>query len=52
MNIKLKALRGKYDIKQKDIKISTLIEYLESLGFGLEITALPKTAMEPVIKIV
>ena len=43
LNIKLKALRGKYDIKQKDIKISTLIEYLESLGFGLEITALPKT---------
>jgi len=60
LNIKLKALRGKYGIKQedvahfsqtaisklerrKDIKISTLIEYLESLGFGLEITALPKT---------
>ena len=60
LNIKLKALRGKYGIKQegvahfsqtsisklehrKDIKISTLIEYLESLGFGLEITAVPKT---------
>ena len=59
LNIKLKALRGKYGIKQeevnnfsqtavsklerrKDIKISTLIDYLESLGFGLEITALPK----------
>ena len=59
LNIKLKALRGKYGIKQegisnfsqtavsklerrKDIKISTLIDYLESLGMGLEITALPK----------
>ena len=28
--------------RRKDIKISTLIDYLESLGFGLEITALPK----------
>ena len=27
---------------RKDIKISTLIDYLESLGFGLEITALQK----------
>ena len=27
---------------RKDIKISTLIDYLESLGMGLEITALPK----------
>ena len=60
LNIKLKALRGKYGIKQeevnnftqtavsklerrKDIKISTLIDYLENLGFGLEITALPKS---------
>jgi len=59
LNIKLKALRGKYSIKQedvsnfsqtavsklerrKDLKISTLIDYLESLGFGLEITALQK----------
>jgi hypothetical protein len=59
LNIKLKALRGKYGIKQanvsnftqtaisklerrKDLKISTLIDYLESLGFGLEITAMPK----------
>ena len=59
LNIKLKALRGKYGIKQeevgnfsqtavsklekrKDLKISTLIDYLDSLGFGLEITALPK----------
>ena len=59
LNIKLKALRGKYGIKQedvanfsqtaisklerrKDLKISTLIDYLESLGFGLEITALQK----------
>jgi transcriptional regulator with XRE-family HTH domain len=28
--------------RRKDMKISTLIEYLECLGFGLEITALPK----------
>jgi len=28
--------------RRKDIKISTLIDYLESLGMGLEITALPK----------
>ena len=59
LNIKLKALRGKYGIKQedvnnftqtavsklerrKDIKVSTLIDYLESIGFGLEITALSK----------
>ena len=59
LNIKLKALRGKYGIKQedvtqfsqtavsklehrKDIKISTLIDYLESVGFGLEITATQK----------
>ena len=59
LNIKLKALRGKYGVKQtevanfsqtaiskierrKDIRLSTLIEYLDSLGMGLEITALPK----------
>ena len=59
LNIKLKALRAKYGIKQgdmpqftqtavsklenrNDIKISTLIDYLEGLGMGLEITALPK----------
>ena len=59
LNIKLKALRTKYGVKQgdlsqftqtavsklenrKDIKISTLIDYLESLGMGLEITALAK----------
>ena len=59
LNIKLKALRMKYAVKQdelsnftqtavsklegrKDIKISTLVDYLESLGMGLEITALPK----------
>ena len=59
LNLKLKALRGKYGVKQadisnftqtavsklerrKDIKISTLIDYLESLGLGLEIAALPK----------
>jgi len=28
--------------RRKDLKISTLIDYLESLGFGLEITAMPK----------
>jgi transcriptional regulator with XRE-family HTH domain len=27
---------------RKDIRISTLIDYLESLGMGLEIVALPK----------
>jgi hypothetical protein len=60
LSLKLKALRGKYGVKQtgvanftqtavsklerrKDIKISTLIDYLESLGMGLEITALPKS---------
>ena len=59
LSLKLKALRGKYGIKQedlsnfsqtavsklekrKDIKISTLVDYLENLGMGLEITALPK----------
>ena len=59
LNLKLKALRGKYGVKQedltsfsqtavsklekrKDMKISTLIDYLENLGMGLEITALPK----------
>ena len=72
LNIKLKALRGKYGIKQeeldrfsqtavsklerrKDIKISTLIDYLESLGMGLEIAALPnggkKTKKEILLKI-
>jgi transcriptional regulator with XRE-family HTH domain len=59
LSLKLKALRGKYGVKQtdvahftqtavsklerrKDIKVSTLIDYLESLGMGLEITALPR----------
>jgi len=28
--------------KRKDIKISTLIEYLDSLGMGIEIKAYPK----------
>jgi hypothetical protein len=59
LNMRLKALRGKYGVKQgdvanftqtavsklerrKDIKVSTLIDYIESLGMGLEITALPK----------
>ena len=30
--------------KRKDIKISTLIDYLDSLGMGLEILTYPKTA--------
>jgi hypothetical protein len=59
LNMRLKALRGKYGVKQgdvasftqtavsklerrKDIKISTLIDYVESLDMGLEITALPR----------
>jgi hypothetical protein len=59
LNMRLKALRGKYGVNQcdvsnftqtavsklerrKDIKISTLIDYIESLGMGLEIAALPK----------
>ena len=29
--------------KRKDIRISTLIEYLNNLGMGLEIKAYPKT---------
>ena len=29
---------------RKDIRISTLIDYLESLGMGLEITACPKNS--------
>lgn len=28
--------------KRKDIKISTLIDYLDSLGMGLQITTYPK----------
>ena len=31
--------------KRKDIKISTLIDYLDSLGMGLEIITYPKTAV-------
>ena len=31
---------------RKDIRISTLIEYLESLGMGLEITAYPRNSSE------
>jgi len=40
--------------RRKDMKISTLIDYLESLGMGLEITALPKgksTKKEILLKI-
>ena len=29
--------------KRKDLKISTLIEYIDNLGMGLEILAYPKT---------
>jgi hypothetical protein len=31
---------------RKDIRISTLIDYLDSLGMGLEITACPKNSDE------
>ena len=31
--------------KRKDIKISTLIDYLDSLGMGLEIITYPKCAV-------
>ena len=31
--------------KRRDIKISTLIDYLDSLGMGLEIIAYPKMAV-------
>jgi transcriptional regulator with XRE-family HTH domain len=31
---------------RKDIRISTLIDYLDSLGMGLEITACPKNSNE------
>jgi transcriptional regulator with XRE-family HTH domain len=31
---------------RKDIRISTLIDYLESLGMGLEITACPRNSTE------
>ena len=34
--------------KRGDIKISTLIDYLDSLGMGLEITAYPKTNVSAV----
>jgi transcriptional regulator with XRE-family HTH domain len=71
LNLKLKAMREKYGVKQgdvanftqtavsklenrKDIRISTLIEYLESLGMGLEIAALPRdnnTEREILLKI-
>jgi hypothetical protein len=71
LNLKLKAIREKYGVKQgdaarftqtaipklesrKDIRISTLIDYLESLDMGLEIVALPKgnnTEREVLLKI-
>ena len=31
---------------RKDIRISTLIDYLDSLGMGLEITAYPKNSIQ------
>ena len=31
--------------KRKDLKISTLIDYLDSLGLGLEIITYPKTSV-------
>jgi hypothetical protein len=31
---------------RKDLRISTLIDYLDSLGMGLEITAYPKNSNE------
>ena len=34
--------------KRKDIKISTLIEYLNNLGMGLEIKAFPKNNVKKV----
>ena len=34
--------------KRKDIKISTLIEYLNNLGMGLEIKTFPKKKMKNV----
>ena len=34
--------------KRKDIRISTLIEYLNNLGMGLEIKAYPKTKKKKV----
>jgi hypothetical protein len=32
--------------KRKDIRISTLIDYLDSLGMGLEINACPRSTTE------
>ncbi|MGI5172676.1 XRE family transcriptional regulator [Treponema sp. OMZ 840] len=32
--------------KRKDLKISTLIEYLDSLGMGVEIRAYPKNSSD------
>jgi len=61
LNIRLGMLREKYGMKQsanftqtavsklenhKDIRISTLIDYLDSLGLGLEITAYPKNSTD------
>jgi len=34
--------------KRKDIRISTLIEYLNNLGMGLEIKAFPKTKLKKI----
>jgi hypothetical protein len=71
LNLKLKAIREKYDVKQgdavsstqtavsklgnrKDIRISALIDYLQSFDMGLEIVALPKgnnTEREVLLKV-
>ena len=59
MTIRLAQLREEQNVKQsemakssvskiekrKDIKISTLIDYLDSLGMGLEIITYPKMAV-------
>ena len=33
--------------RRKDMKLSTLIEYLEGIGMGLELRVYPKDAREP-----
>ena len=38
--------------KRKDIKISTLIDYLDSLGMGLEIVTYPKESKVKIQKTV
>jgi hypothetical protein len=38
--------------KRKDIRISTLIEYLNNLGMGLEIKTFPKTKVKKVEEVI